>query len=79
MQTESMAAPTPKAEAKKRRSSRGVFERKPGEWWIRYMDAQGRYRREKAGTKGMAIDLYRKRKMEALEGKKLPERLRVRP
>jgi site-specific recombinase XerD len=76
MQTESTAAPTLKAEARKRRSPRGVFERKRGEWWIRYTDAQGRYRREKAGTKGMAIDLYRKRKVEALEGKKLPERLR---
>ena len=43
---------------------------------IRYIDAQGRFRREKAGTKGAAIDLYRKRKNEALEGKKLPEKLR---
>jgi len=55
---------------------RGVFERKPGEWWVRYVDAQGRFRREKAGTKGNAIALYRKRKTEALEGKKLPEKLR---
>ena len=44
--------------------------------WIRYVDAQGRLRREKAGTKGMAIDLYRKRKTEALQGRKLPEKLR---
>jgi len=36
----------------------------------------GRLRREKAGTKGAAINLVRKRKMEALEGKKLPEKLR---
>jgi len=55
---------------------RGVYERKPGQWWIRYTDAQGRYRREKAGTKGAAIDLYRKRKTDALIGKKLPEKLR---
>jgi site-specific recombinase XerD len=55
---------------------RGVYEREPGVWFIRYVDAQGRYRREKAGTKGAAIDLYRKRKTEALMGKKLPERLR---
>lgn len=55
---------------------RGVYERKPGQWWIRYTDAQGRYRREKAGTKGSAIDLYRKRKTDALIGKKLPEKLR---
>jgi site-specific recombinase XerD len=61
-------------------NQRGVFERvsRSGvrSCWIRYFDAQGRLRREKAGTKGMAIDLYRKRKMQALEGKKLPERLR---
>src|SRR5580704_17476558 len=55
---------------------RGVYERRPGEWWIRYVDALGRYRREKAGTKGSAIDLVRKRKMDALIGKKLPEKLR---
>jgi integrase len=57
---------------------RGVFEKTAGsgEWWIRYVDAQGRFRREKAGTKSTAIDLYRKRKVGALEGKKLPEKLR---
>ncbi len=57
---------------------RGVFEKHPGSggWWIRFVDAQGRYRREKAGTKSAAILLYRKRKTEALEGKKLPEKLR---
>jgi len=46
---------------------RGVFEKvlDSGEWWIRYVDAEGRYRGEKVGTKGMAIDLYRKRKTEA--------------
>jgi site-specific recombinase XerD len=55
---------------------RGVYEREPGVWYIRYVDSQGRYRREKAGTKGAAIDLYRKRKTEALMGKKLPEKLR---
>jgi len=59
---------------------RGIYEKVPGSdvWWIRYVDAEGRYRREKAGTKSMAIDLYRKRKVEALQGKKLPERLRRR-
>lgn len=61
-------------------SQRGIYEKVPGSdaWWIRYVDAEGRYRREKAGTKSMAIDLYRKRKTEALQGKKLPERLRRR-
>jgi site-specific recombinase XerD len=55
-----------------------VFEKVTGsgDWWICYWDAQGRKRREKAGTKGNAIDLYRKRKTEALQGKKLPEKLR---
>jgi integrase len=59
---------------------RGIYEKVRGsdDWWIRYVDAEGRYRREKAGTKSMAIDLYRKRKTEALQGKKLPERLRRR-
>jgi integrase len=40
-------------------NTRGIFEKAPGSgiWWIRFNDAQGRYRREKAGTKGMAIDL----------------------
>jgi len=61
-----------------RRNPRGVYEKYPGsgEWWICYWDAQGRKRREKAGTKSNAIDLYRKRKNEALQGKKLPEKLR---
>ncbi len=67
----------PKAKDKERRY-RGVFEKFPasGQWWIRYVDSTGRIRREKAGTKGNAIDLYRKRKTEALTGKKLPEKLR---
>ena len=58
----------------------GIYEKVGGSdvWWIRYVDADGRYRREKAGTKSMAIDLYRKRKTEALQGRKLPERLRRR-
>jgi site-specific recombinase XerD len=80
METETLAVTvTPsKVPRKKGRNARGVFEKFPGSdiWWIRYADAQGRFRREKAGTKGMAIDLYRKRKTEALAGKKLPEKLR---
>ena len=60
---------------------RGIFEKVPrsGEWWIRFVDASGRYRREKAGMKGAALALYRKRKVEALQGKKLPEKLRRAP
>jgi site-specific recombinase XerD len=61
------------------RNPRGVFERKPGEWWVRYVDAQGRLRREKAGSKSVAIALYHKRKAEALAGRKLPETLRRAP
>ena len=78
MQTETLVVTPPKAAKKNGRNARGVFEKVPGSdvWWIRFIDAKGRFRREKAGTKGMAIDLYRKRKVEALEGKKLPERLR---
>jgi site-specific recombinase XerD len=66
-------------ETKLRRNPRGVFQKVHGKkspWWICYWDAQGRRRREKAGTKSAAIDLYRKRKNEALQGKKLPEKLR---
>jgi site-specific recombinase XerD len=58
---------------------RGVFEKvsSSGIWWICYFDANRRKRREKVGRKGDAIDLYRKRKTEAHQGKKLPEKLRA--
>ncbi|MFL6435991.1 MAG: tyrosine-type recombinase/integrase [Terriglobales bacterium] len=61
------------------RPHKGVYEKLPssGIWWIRYADATGRIRREKAGTKGTAIKLYQKRKTSVLEGKKLPETLRA--
>jgi site-specific recombinase XerD len=78
MQTDTLDLAVERTTGRARRNPRGVFEKVPGsgEWWIRYVDAQGRYRREKAGTKGVAIDLVRKRKNEALQGKKLPEKLR---
>jgi site-specific recombinase XerD len=78
MNTEMIAIQVQQKTQRSRESAkvRGVYEREPGVWYIRYVDSQGRYRREKAGTKGAAIDLYRKRKTEALMGKKLPERLR---
>ncbi len=62
------------------KKARGVFEKEVGSgvWWIRYRDAEGRLRRERAGTKAVAIKLYIKRKQEALEGRKLPENLRTR-
>jgi hypothetical protein len=57
---------------------RGIFEKQPGSgvWWICYFDQFGKKRREKAGTKNVAIKLYGKRKQQVLEGKKLPENLR---
>jgi integrase len=57
---------------------RGIFEKVPGSgvWWIRYFDQFGKKRREKAGTKSVAIKLYGKRKQQVLEGKKLPEMFR---
>jgi len=64
---------------KESKKVRGVFEKVPGSdiWWICYFDADGRKRREKVGHKGAAIDLYRKRKTQVMEGKKLPEKLRA--
>jgi integrase len=61
-----------------RKPERGIFEKVLGSgvWWIRYVDALGRYRREKAGTWSNADKLLTKRKNEALQGKKLPETLR---
>lgn len=58
-----------------KRNPRGIYEHPPGSgiWWIHYFDAERRRHREKAGPKGIAIKLYRKRKQEALEGRKLPE------
>ena len=50
------------------KKQRGVFERSSGVYYVRYVDASGHLRREKAGTKSTAILLYRKRKQEALEG-----------
>jgi site-specific recombinase XerD len=78
MQTNTLILNDAKSETKERRNPRGVFEKVPGsgEWWIRYNDSNGRYRREKAGSKSVAIKLVDKRRTQALEGKKLPEKLR---
>lgn len=61
-----------------KRNPHGLFEKVPGSeiWWIRYADSMGRIRREKAGMKNTALTLYRKRKTEVLQRKKLPESLR---
>ncbi len=36
---------------------RGIYEKLPGSgvWWVRHVDAQDRYRHEKAGSKSAAI------------------------
>jgi integrase len=60
------------------KKQRGIFEKvaDSGEWWIRYVDAGGKYRREKVGAYGLAVKLLDKRRGEAVTGKKLPETLR---
>ncbi|HWG36181.1 MAG TPA: site-specific integrase [Terriglobales bacterium] len=79
----SRVAQPPRSAAGPRRKPpkvRGIFERpkSSGIWWIRYSDAGGREHREKAGTRGMAMALLEKRRMERRQGKKLPETLRRR-
>jgi integrase len=80
MEAETLVLPGSKAKRKRSRNARGVFEKVPGScvWWIRYVDASGRFRREKIGTFSAAEKLYCKRKQQALEGRKLPEALRKR-
>jgi integrase len=83
MNTENFTVATGMAKTRRARAGkpdRGIFEKVPGSdiWWIRYVDAHGRYRREKAGTWGSADKLLTKRRNEALQGKKLPETLRQR-
>ena len=83
METETVAVTTTSTRkhwARAGKPDRGIFEKVLGSgiWWIRYVDSQGRYRREKAGTWSNADKLLTKRKNEALQGKKLPETLRRR-
>src|SRR5579862_2072802 len=60
---------------------RGIYERDKGSnvWWIRFADADGRIRRERAGTKSTAKKLYQYRKAQIMSGKKLPPNLRTKP
>jgi hypothetical protein len=60
--------------------ARDVWEKVPGSgiWWIHYIDAEGKRRREKVGRKGDAIRLYHQRKADALAGRKLGKPLRQR-
>jgi integrase len=59
---------------------RGIFERPAGSgvWWVRYCDQYGRLHREKVGPKGLAHEVYRKRKTAIREGKFFPEHLKRR-
>src|SRR4051794_28001131 len=59
---------------------RGVYEKDPGSgiWWVRYADGSGQIRREKVGNRSAAVQLYRKRKTQVLQGEKLPENFRAR-
>jgi integrase len=70
-------------ESKERRAwrrgqPRGLFERPKGSgvWWVRYHDQHGREHRERVGPKGLAADVYRKRKTEIAERRFFPERIR---
>lgn len=70
----------PQSGAKSRRPPkvRGIFERPKdsGVWWVSYYDAAGRRRREKAGTRGMAMALLDRRRDQRRRGIKLPETIR---
>lgn len=50
---------------------RGVFEKVAGSgvWWVRYVDAEGKLRREKVGAYSVAVKAYNKRKAQAIEGR----------
>ena len=57
--------------------TRGTFERpkSSGIWWVRYCDQYGRLHREKVGPKGLAKEVYQKRKTAIREGKFFPEQV----
>ena len=60
--------------------ARGVWEKVTGSgiWWIHYVDAEGKRRRERAGRKSDAIKLYAQRKADSIAGRKLAKPLRQR-
>jgi site-specific recombinase XerD len=66
-------------EQKKRKNPRGLFENPTGTWWIRYVDAAGKFRREKVGPKGAAMTLVEKRRTDRRLHLKLPEQFRAKP
>lgn len=57
---------------------RGIFEKEPGSgvWWIRWVDGDGIYRREKCGSWATAKARLTIRRQEALDAKLLPANLR---
>jgi integrase len=65
---------------KEQKRVRGIFEKVPssGVFWIRFVDCEGKYHREKVGSKSAATKLYHLRKAQATEGVKLPPTLRRR-
>jgi integrase len=60
------------AESTGDRRERGLYERYPGsnDWSIRYVDCNGKQRKEHVGPKSLAIKLLDKRRGEAVEGRK---------
>ncbi len=67
------------AQRMKNRNRRGIFERQPGEYWIRYADQQGRIHREKVGPSlKLAQAAYQKRKTEVREGTFFPTKTKKR-
>ena len=63
----------PQSGKRRRRLTRGVFERPKGSgvWWVRYHDEHGRGPR-RVGSKTLAAEVYRKRKTEIAERRFFP-------
>jgi site-specific recombinase XerD len=55
---------------------RGLWEREPDVWWIRYRDADGKLHREKVGRKSAARSVLNKRREDRRVGTKLPDNIR---
>ena len=68
------------SEKPKPKKERGIFERPKGSgvWWVRFHDQHGREHRQKVGPKGLAKEVYRKRKNEVAERRFFPDRFRQR-
>ena len=60
--------------AKPMSGEKGIFEKVPGSkvYWIRFADRPYHIRREKAGTRSQAKNLYKLRTSDVLKGQKLP-------